>query len=141
MDDTKRNKKKLYMIGNSHIDPVWFWDWDEGMQEVKATFSSVLDRMREYPKMRFTSTSSAFFEWIEAIAPKMFEEIRERVAQGRWELAGAGLLSRTASFPAERHLSGRGFTDSAILKKSSDKSAKQVPMWTASGTIQHCRRF
>lgn len=65
MDDTKRNKKKLYMIGNSHIDPVWFWDWDEGMQEVKATFSSVLERMREYPKMRFTSTSSAFFEWIE----------------------------------------------------------------------------
>ena len=29
------NKKTLYMIGNSHIDPVWFWDWDEGLQEVK----------------------------------------------------------------------------------------------------------
>lgn len=29
-------KKDLYMIGNSHIDPVWFWNWEEGMQEVKA---------------------------------------------------------------------------------------------------------
>lgn len=99
MDDTKRNKKKLYMIGNSHIDPVWFWDWDEGMQEVKATFSSVLERMREYPKMRFTSTSSAFFEWIEAIAPKMFEEIRERVAQGRWELAGGWFIEPDCILP------------------------------------------
>ena len=99
MDDTKRNKKKLYMIGNSHIDPVWFWDWDEGMQEVKATFSSVLERMREYPKMRFTSTSSAFFEWIEAIAPKMFEEIRERVAQGRWELTGGWFIEPDCILP------------------------------------------
>ena len=27
-------KKKLYMIGNSHIDPVWFWNWEEGMEGV-----------------------------------------------------------------------------------------------------------
>lgn len=53
--------KKLYMIGNSHIDPVWFWDWEEGLQEVKSTFKSALDRMREYPDMTFTATSSAFF--------------------------------------------------------------------------------
>ena len=53
-------KRTLYMIGNSHIDPVWFWDWDEGLQEVKATFASALDRLREFPEAKFTSTSSAF---------------------------------------------------------------------------------
>ena len=39
-------KKELYMIGNSHIDPVWFWTWEEGMQEVKATYASALERMK-----------------------------------------------------------------------------------------------
>lgn len=92
-------KKKLYMIGNSHIDPVWFWDWDEGMQEVKATFSSALDRMREYPDMKFTSTSSAFFEWMEAVAPEMFEEIKERVAEGRWELTGGWFIEPDCILP------------------------------------------
>ncbi|MDE6917423.1 MAG: alpha-mannosidase [Lachnospiraceae bacterium] len=92
-------KKELYMIGNSHIDPVWFWDWDEGMQEVKATFSSALDRMREYPDMKFTSTSSAFFEWIETIAPEMFAEIKERVAQGRWELTGGWFIEPDCILP------------------------------------------
>lgn len=58
-------KKQLYMIGNSHIDPVWFWEWEEGMQEVKATFQSALDRRREFEDYRFTSTSTAFFQWIE----------------------------------------------------------------------------
>ncbi len=54
-------KKKLYMIGNSHIDPVWFWNWEEGMQEVKATYASALERMKEFEDFRFTSTSTAFF--------------------------------------------------------------------------------
>lgn len=92
-------KKKLYMIGNSHIDPVWFWDWDEGMQEVKATFRSALDRMGEYPTMKFTSTSSAFFEWIEEVAPDMFEEIRQRVREGRWELAGGWFIEPDCILP------------------------------------------
>lgn len=92
-------KKILYMIGNSHIDPVWFWDWEEGMQEVKATFASALDRMREFPEVKFTSTSSAFFEWIEAVAPDMFEEIRERVREGRWELTGGWFIEPDCILP------------------------------------------
>lgn len=92
-------KKTLYMIGNSHIDPVWFWDWDEGMQEVKATFASALDRLREYPDVKFTSTSSAFFEWIEQVAPEMFEEIRQRVEEGRWELTGGWFIEPDCILP------------------------------------------
>ena len=37
----------LHLIGNAHLDPVWFWPWQEGYQEVKATFLSALDRMEE----------------------------------------------------------------------------------------------
>ena len=92
-------QRTLYMIGNSHIDPVWFWDWDEGLQEVKATFASALDRLREYPEGKFTSTSSAFFEWIEAVAPEMFEEIRQRVKEGRWELTGGWFLEPDCILP------------------------------------------
>ena len=29
-------KKKLHMIGNAHINPVW--QWQEGSQEVKSIF-------------------------------------------------------------------------------------------------------
>ena len=54
-------KKELYMIGNSHIDPVWFWNWEEGMQEVKATYASALERMKEVEDFKFTSTSTLFF--------------------------------------------------------------------------------
>ena len=39
--------RKLYMIGNTHFDPVWLWKWDEAMASIRATFRSALDRMKE----------------------------------------------------------------------------------------------
>lgn len=80
--------KKMYMIGNAHIDPVWLWNWQEGFQEIKATFRSALDRMKEFDDFVFTCSAASYYQWIEENEPEMFEEIRARVAEGRWVLAG-----------------------------------------------------
>ena len=80
--------KKMYMIGNSHIDPVWLWNWQEGFQEIKATFRSALDRMKEFDDFIFTCSAASYYEWVEQNDPEMFKEIRARVAEGRWVLAG-----------------------------------------------------
>lgn len=92
-------KKQLYMIGNSHIDPVWFWEWEEGMQEVKSTFLSALDRMREFEDYKFTSTSTAFFKWVEKLLPDQFEEIRQRISEGRWEITGGWFIEPDCLLP------------------------------------------
>ena len=39
--------KNVYMIGNTHFDPVWLWRWDEAMASIHSTFRSALDRMTE----------------------------------------------------------------------------------------------
>src|SRR5213078_1895954 len=80
--------RKLHMIGNAHIDPLWLWQWQEGFHEVKATFRSALDRMKEYPDFIFVASSAAFYEWVEESDPAMFAEIRQRVAEGRWDIVG-----------------------------------------------------
>ncbi len=54
--------RKLHMIGNAHIDPVWLWQWQEGFHEVKASFRSALDRMKEYPDFTFVASSAAFYK-------------------------------------------------------------------------------
>lgn len=108
--------KKLYMIGNSHIDPVWFWNWEEGMQEVKATYASALDRMREFGDFKFTSTSTAFFEWIEGILPDMFEEIKMRVEEGRWELTGGWFIEPDCQLPCGEAFVRQGLYGQRYLK-------------------------
>lgn len=79
--------RKLYMIGNTHFDPVWLWKWDEAMASIRATFRSALDRMVEDEDFVYSFATPPVFEWIKNTDPEMFAEIKQRVKEGRWELA------------------------------------------------------
>lgn len=89
----------LHMIGNAHIDPVWLWRWQEGCHEVLASFRSALDRLNEDPDFLFVSSSAAFYAWVEQIEPAMFEEIRARVREGRWEIVGGWWIQPDCNIP------------------------------------------
>jgi alpha-mannosidase len=89
----------LHMIGNAHIDPVWLWQWQEGFQEVLASFRSALDLMSEDPDFRFTASSAVFYTWVERVDPEMFAEIQSRVAEGRWELVGGWWIEPDCNIP------------------------------------------
>lgn len=102
--------KKIHLIGNSHLDPVWLWQWQEGFAEIKATFRSALDRMKEFPQFTFTSACGSYYAWIEQSDPKMFEEIRARVAEGRWSLVGGWWLQPDCNLPA-----GESFARHALI--------------------------
>ena len=105
--------KKIYLIGNSHIDPVWLWQWQEGFAEIKATFRSALDRMNEYKDFIFTSACGCYYLWIEKSDPKMFSEIQKRVKEGRWCLVGGWFLQPDCNIP-----SGESFARHALVTQS-----------------------
>lgn len=110
-------KKTLYMIGNAHIDPVWLWQWQEGFQEVKATFRSALDLMREYPEFIFTASSAAFYEWIEQSDPLMFAEIQQRIAEGRWGLVGGWWIEPDCNIPSGESFVRQGLYGQRYFKE------------------------
>jgi alpha-mannosidase len=93
------DKQMLHAIGNAHIDPVWLWRWPEGVETVRATFRSALDRMKEYPDFIFTGSSAAFYAWLKDVDPAMFEEVRARVLEGRWEIVGGWWIQPDANIP------------------------------------------
>ncbi len=80
--------RKLYLVGNAHIDHIWLWRWQEGYAEIKATFRSALDRMNEFPEFIFSCAGASYYQWVEENCPEMFEEIRRRVREGRWVIVG-----------------------------------------------------
>ena len=81
------DKPTLFMIGNTHFDPVWLWTWEEAMASIRATFRSALARMEEEPDFRYSFATPPVFRWIEDTDPALFDEIRSRVPDGHWELA------------------------------------------------------
>jgi alpha-mannosidase len=78
----------VHMIGNAHIDPVWLWPWQAGVDEALATFRSAADRCDEYPEFVFTRGESWLFEQVERIDPELFERVRRLVESGRWHITG-----------------------------------------------------
>ncbi len=90
----------IHLMGNAHIDPAWLWRWPEGYGEVKATFRSALDRMREFPDFVFTASSASYYKWLEEDEPEMFAEIRTRVREGRWVLAGGWWIEPDCNMPS-----------------------------------------
>ena len=91
--------RKLHMIGNAHIDPVWLWRWPEGYQEVRATFQSAVDRLDEYPSFVFTCDSSLFFRWVEESDPELLDRIKELVAGGRFQIVGGWWVEPDCNIP------------------------------------------
>ncbi|TBL72421.1 alpha-mannosidase [Paenibacillus thalictri] len=102
----------LHMIGNAHLDPVWLWRWQEGYAEIKATFRSALDRMKEFPEFVFTCAGAAYYRWVEENAPEMFAELRQRVAEGRWVIVGGWWIQPDCNLP-----SGESFARHALYSQ------------------------
>jgi alpha-mannosidase len=98
----------IHMIGNAHLDPVWLWQWQEGYAEVKATFRSALDRLREFSDFVFTCAGAAYYKWVEENAPEMFEEIRERVKEGRWVIVGGWWIQPDCNLPSGESFARHG---------------------------------
>lgn len=111
-------KKQLHMIGFSHIDPVWFWDRREGLQEVRATFSSVLERLEENPDFFFTCTSAAFFEFLQEADPPLFRKVRDRVLEGRIELTGGWWVEPDCNLPCGESFVRQGLYGQAYFRKA-----------------------
>ncbi len=91
---------RLHMVGNAHIDPMWIWDWREGMHEVLQTFRAAVERLDEEPALTFTASSASYYHWVEQVSPDLFERIRELVAQGRWIVTGGQWVEPDCNLPS-----------------------------------------
>ncbi|HDD65039.1 MAG TPA: hypothetical protein ENF61_02885 [Firmicutes bacterium] len=80
--------KKIHLIPNAHIDPVWLWEWEEGYSEVLHTCEFLAKLMNEEKSLTFTRSSACCYLWIEEADKRVFEKIKKLVREKRWFVAG-----------------------------------------------------
>ena len=95
---------KLHIIPNSHLDPVWLWDWREGLNEGIITCKAILKLMEEFPDLTYIRGESVIYQHIQQHDPALFERIREKIAEGRWEVVGGAFLQPDTNLPATETL-------------------------------------
>ncbi|MBA4322073.1 MAG: alpha-mannosidase, partial [Odoribacter sp.] len=81
-------KKPLILVCNSHIDPVWLWEWEEGIAETLSTFRTAVKFCEKYEDFVFCHNESLLYEWTEKYDPLLFERIQSQVEAGRWHIMG-----------------------------------------------------
>ncbi|MCR5278186.1 MAG: alpha-mannosidase [Lachnospiraceae bacterium] len=79
----------VHSIGHTHIDVAWKWPVRQTREKAIRSFSTVLKYMEEYPEYRFMSSTPQLYKFVKEDAPEVFEKIRERVKEGRWETEGS----------------------------------------------------
>jgi alpha-mannosidase len=77
----------IHCVGHGHIDMNWMWSWPETCATTHDTFASVLSLMEQYPDLTYSQSQASVYELVEKYHPAMFEEIKKRVKEGRWEVA------------------------------------------------------
>lgn len=75
-------------IGHTHIDVAWLWSLAVTRDKTVRSFSTVLELMRRYPEYKFMSSQAQLYDFVKKDAPEIFEQIKERIAEGRWEVNG-----------------------------------------------------
>jgi len=110
-------KFRIHMIGQAHIDPVWLWNWSEGISVVHSTFQSALDRMKETPDFKFTASSAQFYHWVAENDPAMLKEIRKRVDEGRWCSVGGWWVEPDMNIPSGEAMVRQGLYGQLTLQR------------------------
>lgn len=88
----KSNEGTVACIGHTHIDVAWLWNLKQTREKAVRSFSTVLSLMKEYHDYKFMASQPVLYKFVKEEAPEVYEEIKERIKEGRWEAEGAMYL-------------------------------------------------
>lgn len=95
---------RISAVGHAHMDLGWLWPIRETIRKGARTFSTVLRMMERYPDYVFGASQPQLYDWMKLHYPKLYDQIKERVREGRWEPQGAMWVESDTNVPGGESL-------------------------------------
>lgn len=92
--------RSIHLICNAHVDPVWLWDFEEGISAALSTFRTAADFCEEYDGYVFNHNEALLYEWVENLEPWLFARIQSLVKEGKWHIMGGWYLQPDCNMPS-----------------------------------------
>ncbi|MBQ7248041.1 MAG: alpha-mannosidase [Lachnospiraceae bacterium] len=106
------------LIGHSHLDTAWLWPVRETLHKAARTFSNALRLMEIYPDYHFIQSSVLYIDWMKQYYPDIYEGIKKRTAEGRWEPNGGAWVECDNNMPGGEYLIRQFLTGQRYLKEN-----------------------
>ncbi len=90
----------IHLLCNAHLDPVWQWEWEEGVGAALSTFRAAADFCEEYDDFVFCHNEAILYQWVEEYEPQLFLRIQKQVKAGKWKIMGGWYLQPDCNMPS-----------------------------------------
>ena len=114
---------KVKCVGHTHIDMAWLWRLKHTHEKASRSFSTVLRMMEMYPEYIFLQTQPQLYAYIKEDFPEIYEEIKKRVQEGRWEVDGGMWVEADCNLTSGESLTRQILIGSKFIK---DEFGKEV---------------
>lgn len=122
----KHSDVTVTLIGHTHIDVAWLWRLKHTREKSARSFSTVLRLMEQYPEYIFLQTQPQIYEYIKEDYPELYEKIKTKVNEGKWEIDGAMWLESDANIPSGESLVRQILFGSRFMKEEFDQETKYL---------------
>ncbi len=103
-NDNYKGSGDVALIAHSHLDIAYYWRRIHAVQKNLRTILIQLRLMDKYPDFKYTHTQPYVYETLEKYYPEVFEELKEKVANGQFEPVGAMYVEPDCNVPSAESL-------------------------------------
>ena len=79
----------IFAVGNSNQNIGWLCPVKESYRKAERAFINQIYHLNLYPNYIFGASQAQLYQWIKDKNPALFEQIKQKVKEGRWEIQGA----------------------------------------------------
>jgi alpha-mannosidase len=91
-------------VGHAHLDLAWLWPIRETIRKCARTFATALNLMERYPDYIFGASQPQLYAWIKAHFLDLYNRVKRRIGEGRWEPQGAMWVEADINLPSGESL-------------------------------------
>ena len=103
-------KRKIHLVSNAHLDPVWLWEWQEGAGEALSTFRQAAEFCEKYEGLRLLPQRGRPLPLGRGIRAGALPEDPQARPGGKWHIMGGWYVQPDCNMP-----SGESFVRQVLL--------------------------
>lgn len=119
----------IIAAGHAHIDVAWLWTLDQTRRKAGRTFATTLRLMEHFPAYHFSQSQPQLYDFIKQDYPTLFEQIRRRVAEGRWEPLGGMWVEADCNISGPESLARQFLLGRRFFREQFGPEAESPVLW------------